>query len=63
MNDSELHDAARLDFPDWGGMASHKLRMTLAEAVQWNEEMLAMFPPRANRDMLDDLRCDVEFVL
>ena len=63
-SDDELHDAARLELPDWSGMASHNTRMMLAEAVQWNEEMLVMFPPKANRDGRDDdTRCEAEFVL
>jgi len=61
-NDGQLHDAAALEFPDWSGMAPHIVRMTFAQAVRWNEEMLAMFPPKPNRDAPDaDAKCDVEF--
>jgi hypothetical protein len=38
--------------------------MTFAQAVQWNEEMLEMFPPKPNRSALDaDAKCNVEFKL
>jgi hypothetical protein len=38
--------------------------MTFEQAVQWNEEMLAMFPPKASRATLDaDAKCNVEFKL
>jgi len=63
-SDGQLHDAPGLEFPDWSGMASHKVRMTFEQAVQWNEEMLAMFPPKPNRAALDaDAKCSVEFRL
>jgi len=52
-----------LEFPDWSGMISHKSPQTFAEAVQWNEEMLEMFPPKSNRAALDiEAKCDIEFV-
>jgi hypothetical protein len=36
--------------------------MTFEQAVHWNEEMLAMFPPKPGRAALDaDLKCTVEF--
>jgi len=45
-------------------MESHNVRMTFAQAVQWNEEMLEMFPPKPNRSALDaDAKCNVEFKL
>jgi len=45
-------------------MISHKSRLTFAQAIQWNEEMLEMFPPKSNRAELDsEARCDIEFVL
>jgi hypothetical protein len=45
-------------------MASHDVHMTFAQAVQWNEEMLEMFPPKPNRAALDaDAKCNVEFRL
>jgi hypothetical protein len=45
-------------------MASHKVHMTFEQAVRWNEEMLAMFPPKPNRGALDaDAKCSVEFKL
>ena len=63
-SDGQLHDAPGLEFPDWSGMASHDVHMTFAQAVQWNEEMLAMFPPKSNRAALDaDAKCSVEFKL
>jgi hypothetical protein len=63
-SEGQLHDAPELEFPDWSGMAPHEARMTFAQAVQWNEEMLAMFPPQPNRGAREaDLRCNVEFRL
>ena len=60
----QLHDAAGLEFPDWSGMAPHETRMSFEQAVQWNEQMLVMFPPKPNRAALDaDLKCNVEFRL
>jgi hypothetical protein len=61
-SEGELHDAPGLEFPDWSGMAPHDTRMTFWQAVRWNEEMLAMFPPKPNRSALDaDVKCHVEF--
>ena len=63
-SDGLLHDARGLEFPDWSEMAPHEGRMTLEQAVRWNEEMLAMFPPKPNRAALDaDAKCPVEFRL
>ena len=63
-NEGQLRDATGLEFPDWSGTAAHKARMTLEEAVRWNEEMLAMFPPKPNRAALDaDARCKIQFLL
>ena len=63
-NDGQLHDARGLEFPDWRGMAPHQSRMTFAQAVQWNEEMLEMFLPKPNRATLDaEAKCNVEFKL
>ena len=59
-NNAELHEAG-LEFPDWSGMVSHKVRMGFAEAVQWNEDILFIFPQTKRRT--DDARNDVEFVL
>ena len=57
-------DVEGLEFPDWSGMISHESRLTFAQAIQWNEEMLEMFPPKSNRAALDsEARCDIEFVL
>lgn len=57
-----LHDAADLKFPDWSGMAPHKSRLTFAEAVHWNDEMLAMFPPKSNRAAAEaPAKCEAEF--
>ncbi len=59
-----IDDDQGLEFPDWSGMVSHKSRLTFAQAVQWNEEMLEIFRPKTNRAALDTgARCDVEFVL
>jgi hypothetical protein len=59
-----LHDAPPLEFPDWSGMAHHKSRLTFAEAVQWNDEMLAVFAPKLNRPARDAAsKCDIEFAL
>lgn len=59
-----LNDAANLTFPDWSGMLPHEIRMTFAEAVRWNDEMLALFPPRKPSPELEaQRRCHAEFVL
>lgn len=42
-------DATALELPDWSGLKQHEVTMTFAEACRWNEEMLAMFPPRPDR--------------
>ncbi len=63
-SDGLLHDALALEFPDWSGMAPHEGRITFAQAVLWNEEMLAIFPAKPNRAALDaDAKCPVEFKL
>ena len=63
-SESALHDASGLEFPDWRGMLPHRSRMTFDEAVRWNDEMLAMFPPKKLASKLEaERRCDVEFVL
>jgi hypothetical protein len=63
-NDGQLHDAGALEFPDWSGMAPHEGQMSFEQAVRWNEEMLAMFPPKPNRAALDaDAKCLAEFRL
>ena len=63
-SDGKLHNAPGLEFPDWSGMASHDVHMTFAQAVEWNEEMLEMFPPKPNRAVLDaEAKCNVEFKL
>jgi hypothetical protein len=63
-NDAALRDAPGLEFPDWSGMLPHRSRMTFAEAVRWNDEMLSLFPPRKLPHKLEtERRCDVEFVL
>ena len=59
-----LNDAADLEFPDWSGMKPHEIRMTFAEAVRWNDEMLAQFPPKKLSPELEgQRRCHAEFVL
>ena len=61
-SDGQLHDAPGLEFPDWSGMAPHEARMTFEQAAQWNEELLAMFPPKPDRASLDaDAKCLVQF--
>lgn len=62
--EGQLHDTPGLEFPDWSGMTSHDSHMTFEQAVQWNEEMLALFPPKSNRAELDaDAKCYAEFTL
>lgn len=63
-NESALHDAPGLEFPDWSGMQPHCSRMTFEEAVRWNDEMLARFPLKKPSPKLEaERRCDVEFIL
>jgi hypothetical protein len=53
-----------LEFPDWSGMKPHHIKMTPAQAFRWNQEMLAMFPPKKLSPKLQaERRCHVEFVL
>jgi hypothetical protein len=64
LSDGQLHDAPDLEFPDWSGMAPHHGRLAFEQAVGWNEAMLGMFPPKANRAALDaNAKCQVEFRL
>ena len=59
-----LRDAAGLEFPDWSGMVPRRSRKTFEQAVRWNEEMLAMFPPKKRFPKLEaERRCHAEFVL
>jgi len=45
-------------------MQPHRSRMTFAEAVRWNDEMLAMFPPKKLPPKLEaERRCHAEFIL
>jgi hypothetical protein len=63
-NDGVLRDAPALEFPDWSGMLPHRTRKTFEQAVQWNEEMLALFPPKKRVPLLEaERRCHAEFVL
>lgn len=63
-SESALRDAPALEFPDWSGMRPRRSRKTFEQAVRWNEEMLAMFPPRKRSAKLEsERRCDTEFVL
>lgn len=63
-NESVLHDAPGLEFPDWSGMLPHRSRMTFAEAVRWNEEMLSLFPLKRKSPTLEaERRCQAEFIL
>jgi len=59
-----LHDALDLEFPDWSGMKPHEVTMTFAEACNWNEQMLAMFPPRPeSAERRAKERCRAEFII
>jgi hypothetical protein len=61
-NEGALQDAPALEFPDWSGMLQRRSRKTFAEAVRWNDEMLALFPPKKRSPELEvERRCDVEF--
>ena len=63
-NDGQSRDARALEFPDWSGMGPHHNRMSFEQAVEWNDEILALFPPKLNRPAHDaEAKCDVEFVL
>lgn len=63
-SESALRDSPPLEFPDWTGMLPHRSRKTFAEAVRWNEEMLARFPPKKRSPKLEaERRCHAEFVL
>lgn len=63
-NDGVLRDAPPLEFPDWSGMLPHRNSMTFEQAVRWNDETLALFPPKKRSPLLDDQRrCHAEFVL
>jgi len=45
-------------------MKPHEIRMTFAEAVRWNDEMLALLPPKKRAPELEaQHRCHAEFVL
>lgn len=64
QTDGALHDAPMLELPDWSGMKEHRVTMTFAEACQWNEEMLALFPPRPDSaDRRAKARCEVPFAI
>ena len=63
-NDYVLRDSPGLEFPDWSGMLPHRSRMTFAEAVRWNDEMLSMFPPKIKSQKMEaERRCHAEFIL
>ena len=63
-SDYALRDSPGLEFPDWSGVRPHRSRMTFAEAVRWNDEMLSLFPSKKFPQKLEaERRCDVEFVL
>lgn len=63
-NDGALRDAPELEFPDWSGMLPHRTRKTFEQAMRWNEEMLALFPPKKRSPRLEEeRRCHAEFVL
>jgi hypothetical protein len=64
MNDDVLRDSPALEFPDWSGMLPHLTRKTFEQAVQWNEEMLTLFPPKKRSSKLEaERRCHAEFIL
>ena len=64
VNDGVLHDAPGLEFPDWSGLQPRRSIMTFEEAVHWNDEMLALFPPKKRSPRLEAARrCHAEFVL
>ena len=64
MNDCALHDSPGLEFPDWSGMLPHRSRKTFEQAVQWNDEMLSLSPPKKMpADLEAQRRCHAEFVL
>lgn len=63
-SDYVLRDSPGLEFPDWSGMLPHRSRMTFAEAVRWNDEMLSMFPPKMKSPKMEtERRCHAEFIL
>ncbi len=63
-NDDVLCESPVLEFPDWSGMLPHRTHKTFAQAVQWNEAMLALFPPGKRSAKLEaERRCHAEFVL
>jgi hypothetical protein len=63
-NDNVLRDGPALEFPDWSSMVPHRTHKTFEQAVQWNEEMLTLFPPRKQSAKLEaEHRCHAEFVL
>jgi hypothetical protein len=37
-----------LEFPDWSGMTREFARADYEQAARYNEEMLALFPPKAD---------------
>jgi hypothetical protein len=63
-DDCVLRDSPGLEFPDWSGMLPRRSRKTFAEAVRWNDEMLALFPRKKRSPKLEaERRCHAEFVL
>jgi|GEM_PF-2506742 hypothetical protein len=60
-----LNDAPTgLEFPDWSGLKPHRVRLSPAEAFRWNEEMIGLFPDKANSWRQSSLsKCSVEFKL
>jgi len=63
-NDDVLRDTPGLEFPDWSGSLPHRSRMTFEQAVRWNDEMLARFPPKKKSPELEaERRCHTEFIL
>jgi len=63
-SEAQLRDALDLELPDWSGMVQREGRLTFEQAVAWNEEMLATFPPKPNRAALDaDAKCHAQFAI
>ena len=60
-----IHDGpGGLEFPEWTGMAPRRVRLSLADALRWNDEMRRLFPPKPHwAEDSATAKCTVEFVL